>query len=50
MKSHMVFRFLPKSVMTLNGVMTTDARYLCGSWDICYIWSETYSKSRHYSS
>jgi len=22
--------------MTLNGVMTADARYLCGSWARCF--------------
>jgi len=22
--------------MTLNGVMTADARYLCGSWATCW--------------
>jgi len=30
-KLHTDFRLLPKSV-TLNGIMTTDLRYLCGSW------------------
>jgi len=24
--------------MTLNGVMISDARCLCGSWASCFIW------------
>jgi len=24
--------------MTLNGVMTADARYLWGGWDFCFKW------------
>ena len=33
-QSHRGFRLVPKSVtsFTMNGVMTTDARYLCGNW------------------
>ena len=33
-KSHTGFPLVSKS-MTLNGVMTSDARYLCGSWASC---------------
>ena len=36
-KSHTGFRLVLTSVtsVTLNRVMTADARYLCGSWDSC---------------
>jgi len=34
MKSHTGFQSVSKS-MTLNGVMTADARCVCGSWASC---------------